>query len=165
VDTDERHRPLADLVQEGLALQHQLNISGGQGPLSLPEAQIARRHWQDAVIMQSTLSHQSGEVAERVVVSALNQMLRLARVTSWWESCAGAAIAETVDYASGNDAVDSVPAQRAWDRYWALRSHLGKFGPEMGLWESQELQALTDRLARAEAEWLAAWDLWAVARS
>lgn len=99
----------------------------------------------------------------------LNQMLRLARVAPWWESYAEATIAETVEYASGNLAVASAPAQRAWEAHWSAHDSVGfllrRSGHELGLDEGEELQALGDRMTQAEAEWRAAWDLWHGARS
>jgi hypothetical protein len=157
----ERYRPLAELVQEGLSVQGQLNISGGHGTLTLPDVETAKRRWHDAVTMQATLSGQSEADADRAVTSMVNELLRLARLAPWWESHAAEAITETVEHASGNLAVDSAPAQRAWGTYWSLRSLLSQLAsPDPGELADEELQALPDRLAEAEAEWRAAWELW-----
>jgi hypothetical protein len=163
---DERYRPFADLVRERLLIQAQLSISGGQGTLVLPTTETARRRWQAAVTMQAVFSRQGEEVADRVVTSMVNEMLHLARFAPWWASHSDAAIAETVEYASGNHAVGSASAQRAWDNYWSLHSSLSQMAsPEPGELPDEELQALPDRLAEAEAEWRAAWDLWHAALS
>lgn len=113
---------------------------------------------------QAALSRQGQAVAERVVVSMLNQLLRLARGAPWWESAGEMAIAETVEYASGNLAVDSAQAQRAWDAYWSahsqLRSLFGEFGPDSGSPDEAELQSINDQMSAAEAEWRICWDHW-----
>jgi hypothetical protein len=164
---DERHRPLADLVRERLSMHKYLKINGWTGgAMTLPPVETARRQWRDAVTMQATLSGQGEAVADRVVVSMLNQMVHLARVASWWESQAEAAITETVDYASGNPAVASAPAQRVWDTYWSLHSLLKQMAdPDPGELTDEEVQAVPGRMTDAEAEWRAAWDLWHTTQS
>lgn len=169
VGLTEHYRPFADLVHERLLVARWATADKAQrGRLPLPDTETAKRRWNDAVTAQATLSRQGEAVARRVVVSMLNQMLRLARVVPWWESHAEAAIAETVEYASGNLAVASGPAQRAWDAYWAAHDSVGcllrRTGNELGLEEGRELQALGDRMSEAEAEWRAEWDLWLTGR-
>jgi hypothetical protein len=162
---EENYRPFADLFEERLLICRWVAADPAQrGPLPLPGPEMARRRWREAVTAQATLSRHSKPVAERAVVSMLNQMLRLARVKPWWESHAEAAITETAEYASGNVAVASAPAQRAWDIYWFAHTQLGSlfgvFGPDSGAPDETELRTLNDRMSGAEAEWSAAWDLW-----
>lgn len=103
-------------------------------------------------------------VAERAVVSMLNQMLRLAQAAQWWDARADAVIIETVEFASGDFAVAGAAAQRAWDTYWrahcSLGSSFGPFGPDSGGPEEADLAALHQQMNTAETDWRAAWDRW-----
>jgi hypothetical protein len=169
-DLNEKYHPFTDLVEERLLISRWATADRTlRGSVPLPGAETARRRWRDAVSAQATLSRQGEAVAERAVVSMLNQMLRLARVMPWWESHATAAITETVEYAIGNVAVASASAQRAWGTYWSAHSLLGSsfgvFGPDSSAPDEAELQTLNDRMSEAEAEWHSAWDLWCRARS
>jgi hypothetical protein len=159
----DRYTAFAELVQERLALENSVAQSNRRGDswFNSREDQVAaRRRWQAAVEAQATLAQQDQAAAERAVISMLNQMTRLARSATWWPSHANAAIADTVEYATGNDEVSSIAAQRAWDSYWAARSSIGRLARELGTIPDPERQALSERMQQAEEQWLAGWYDW-----
>ena len=167
---NDSYRPFADLLRERLQISRWTRADPARrGPVPVAGRDVARRHWQDAVTTQAALAGQGEAAAERAVISMLNQMTSLARAASWWESHAEAAIAETVGYASGNLAVASAEAQRAWETYWSahltLVSMFGEFGPDSGAPDEAELHALNDCMGRALTQWRAAWDDWHRAQS
>jgi hypothetical protein len=164
----EASRLLANLIRERQSLrlraaesrQHREELV-----LSPAEIAAAKELWRSAVAVQARLSGQGDAVAEQVVISMLNQMVRLADLVPWWESHAAAVIAETVKFTSGIPAVDSAAAQRAWDDCRSVHYLIGKLGYELDTVTQEELEALTRREAQSEEEWRAAWDRWHAERS
>lgn len=162
--SDEGHL-LASLVQERLFVRRAVGEQRAAVLQSAEEQAAAKRRWREAVVARAAHAHQSEVVAERAVLSMLNQMVDLAQGVAWWEAHGAAAMAETVKYARGDLTVDSAPAQRAWDRYWTEYSSLGSFARELNPSEVRQLTALTKRMDEARALWRGAWNDWQAARS
>jgi hypothetical protein len=115
--------------------------------------------WQRAVSEQQRLSGTSKGAANDVVTSVMNHLGHLAEQAAWFTAdtrLRAAATDETLRHAVLNEAVRSLPAQQAWERYWT--DHLGRAlrmdRGSSGVAEMESRRALTDG-------WLAAWAAWA----
>jgi hypothetical protein len=160
----ERYPEFSELLNERLSQQRWLLADQqGRGEWVSPiEEQAAAGHrWQAAVAAQAALARVDDAAARRLVISMLNQILRLARMVEWWESHAAAVIAETVEYAAGNHEVGSSAAQRAWDTYWSAHSSLGQLlNLDPVIFPHERVSELSERMEQAEQAWLVAWDQW-----
>ena len=114
--------------------------------------------WQRAVSEQQRLSGTSKGAADDVVTSVMNHLGHLAEQAPWFTvdpRLRAAAMDETLRHAVLGEAVSSLPAQQAWERYWtdhkgrALRMDRGS----SAFAEMESRRALTDG-------WLAAWTAW-----
>ena len=114
--------------------------------------------WQRAVSEQQRLSGTSKGAADDVVTSVMNHLGHLAEQATWFSADArlrAAAIDETLRHAVLGEAVPSLPAQQAWERYWS--DHMGRAlrmdRGSSAFAEMESRRALTDG-------WLAAWTVW-----
>ena len=114
--------------------------------------------WQRAVSEQQRLAGTSKGAANDVVTSVMNHLGHLAERATWFSADArlrAAAIDETLRHAVLGEAVPSLRAQQAWERYWS--DHMGRaLRMDRGSSASAEMEsrrALTDG-------WLAAWTVW-----
>jgi hypothetical protein len=159
----DRYAAFTELVQDTLAVIDSTALSSRRGESQEVKSR-SRRGWQAAVEAQAALAHQDHAAAERDVTSMVNQMTHLARAAPWWPSHAAAAIADTVEYASGNHEVSSKAAQQAWVLYWAAHSTLAGLGLELLSIPDEERRALSERLHQADEAWIANWNNWHAAR-
>ena len=88
----------------------------------------------------------------------MNHLGHLAERATWFSADArlrAAAIDETLRHAVLGEAVPSLPAQQAWERYWS--DHMGRAlrmdRGSSAFAEMESRRALTDG-------WLAAWTAW-----
>jgi hypothetical protein len=114
--------------------------------------------WQRAVSEQQRLSGTSKGAADDVVTSVMNHLGHLAEQATWFSADArlrAAAIDETLRHVVLREAVPSLPAQQAWERYWS--DHMGRAlrmdRGSSAFAEMESRRALT-------AGWLAAWIAW-----
>ena len=116
--------------------------------------------WRRAVSEQQRLSGTSKWAADDVVTSVMNHLGHLAEQAPWFTAdprLRAAALDETLRHAVLGEVVPSLPAQRAWQRYWS--NHLGRAlradprTPDDAFAEMESRRSLTDR-------WLAAWTAW-----
>ncbi|MFY9862563.1 MAG: hypothetical protein WAK58_02015, partial [Trebonia sp.] len=114
--------------------------------------------WQRAVSEQQRLAGTSKGAANDVVTSVMNHLGHLAEQATWFSADArlrAAAIDETLRHAVLGEAVPSLPAQQAWERYWS--DHMGRAlrmdRGSSAFAEMESRRALTDG-------WLAAWTAW-----
>ena len=114
--------------------------------------------WQRAVSEQQRLSGTSKGAANDVVTSVMNHLGHLAEQATWFTAdprLRAAAMDETLRHAVLGEAVPSLPAQQAWERYWS--DHMGRAlrmdRGSSAFAEMESRRALTDG-------WLAAWTAW-----
>jgi hypothetical protein len=114
--------------------------------------------WQRAVSEQQRLTGTSKGAADDVVTSIMNHLGHLSEQASWFTAdprLRAAAIDETLRHAVLGEAVPSIPAQQAWERYWS--DHLGRAlrmdRGSSAFAEMESRRSLTD-------SWLAAWATW-----
>ena len=114
--------------------------------------------WQRAVSEQQRLAGTSKGTADDVVTSVMNHLGHLAEQATWFSADArlrAAAIDETLRHVVLGEAVPSLPAQQAWERYWS--DHMGRAlrmdRGSSAFAEMESRRALTDG-------WLAAWTAW-----
>ena len=114
--------------------------------------------WQRAVSEQQRLSGTSKGAANDVVTSVMNHLGHLAEQATWFTvdpRLRAAAMDETLRHAVLGEAVPSLPAQQAWERYWS--DHMGRAlrmdRGSSAFAEMESRRALTDG-------WLAAWTAW-----
>ena len=114
--------------------------------------------WQRAVSEQQRLAGTSKGAADDVVTSVMNHLGHLAEQATWFSADArlrAAAIDETLRHVVLGEAVPSLPAQQAWERYWS--DHMGRAlrmdRGSSAFAEMESRRALT-------AGWLAAWIAW-----
>ena len=114
--------------------------------------------WRRAVSEQQRLSGTSKGAANDVVTSVMNHLGHLAEQATWFTAdprLRAAAMDETLRHAVLGEAVPSLPAQQAWDRYWS--DHMGRAlrmdRGSSAFAEMESRRALTDG-------WLAAWTAW-----
>ena len=152
-------RALADFELEGHARIRRAARPGGR--LHRQPANWGRLRsalWQRAVSEQQRLSGTPKGAANDVVTSVMNHLGHLAEQATWFTAdprLRAAAMDETLRHAVLGEAVLSLPAQQAWERYWsdhlsrALRMDRGS----SAFAEMESRRALTDG-------WLAAWTAW-----
>ena len=114
--------------------------------------------WQRAVSEQQRLAGTSKGAANDVVTSVMNHLGHLAERATWFSADArlrAAAIDETLRHVVLGEAVPSLPAQQAWERYWS--DHMGRAlrmdRGSSAFAEMESRRALNDG-------WLAAWTAW-----
>jgi hypothetical protein len=114
--------------------------------------------WQRAVSEHQRLTGTSKGAANDIVTSVMNHLGHLAEQAPWFSAdprLRAAAIDETLRHAVLSEAVPSLPAQQAWDRYWS--DHMGRaLRMDQGssaFAEMESRRTLTDG-------WLAAWAAW-----
>lgn len=114
--------------------------------------------WQRAVSEQQRLAGTSKGAADDVVTSVMNHLGHLAEQATWFSADArlrAAAIDETLRHVVLGEAVPSLPAQQAWERYWS--DHMGRAlrmdRGSSAFAEMESRRALNDG-------WLAAWTAW-----
>ena len=114
--------------------------------------------WQRAVSEQQRLAGTSKGAADDVVTSVMNHLGHLAEQATWFTAdprLRAAALDETLRHAVLGEAVPSLPAQQAWERYWS--DHMGRAlrmdRGSSAFAEMESRRALTDG-------WLAAWTAW-----
>lgn len=110
--------------------------------------------WQRAVREQQRIAGVGKQAADEAVTSVINHLGHLDEEAAWFAAdprLREAAIDETLRHAVLGDEVPSLPAQRAWARYWARQ--LGGMPPA-------EPAGPAGRRSFSDG-WLAAWDAWA----
>ncbi|MER5636669.1 hypothetical protein ABT095_06930 [Kitasatospora sp. NPDC002227] len=144
----EAHRAVVEhAVKEAVALQAQ--VQARQTPRlprrSRGEAGAVR--WEAAVRQQMRLASETREEAGESLTAMVNHLRMLAQSTEWGAEGpeAHAAVEEVIRYTAFASQVPSLPAQRAWDRYWAGGAPRGTASP------------LHDA-------WLTAWEQWRAER-
>jgi hypothetical protein len=114
--------------------------------------------WQRAVSEQQRLSGTSKGAANDVVTSVMNHLGHLAEQATWFTAdprLRAAAMDETLRHAVLGEAVPSLPAQQAWERYWS--DHMGRaLRMDRG---SSAFAEMESRRALSDG-WLAAWTAW-----
>jgi hypothetical protein len=152
-------RALAEFELEGHARIRASALPGGRLPRQPANwGRLRSALWQRAVSEQQRLSGTSKEAANDVVTSVMNHLGHLADQAAWFtadDRLRAAALDETLRHAVLGEAVLSLPAQQAWERYWT--DHMGR-GLRMdrgtsAFAEMESRRALTDG-------WLAAWTAW-----
>jgi len=154
-------RALAEYELEGHARIRTAAQPGGR-PRRQPAnwGRVRSALWQRAVSEQQRLAGTSKGAANDVVTSVMNHLGHLAEQATWFtadQRLRTAAMDETLRHAVLGEAVPSLPAQQAWERYWS--SHLSRalradpLTPDDAFAEMQSRQSLTDG-------WLAAWTAW-----
>ena len=152
-------RALADFELEGHARIRGAARPGGR-LLRQPAnwGQLRSALWQRAVSEQQRLSGASKGAANDVVTSVMNHLGHLAEQATWFTAdhrLRAAAMDETLRHAVLGEAVPSLPAQQAWERYWS--DHMGRAlrmdRGSSAFAEMESRRALTDG-------WLAAWTAW-----
>lgn len=120
--------------------------------------QLHRALWQRAVSEQQRIAGVDKRAADDVVTSVVNHLGHLADQAPWFTADSrlrAVAIDETLRHAVLGDAVPSLPAQRAWDRYWSGRTGRMLRAEQGGAFAEMEVRrSLTDG-------WLTAWAAWA----
>ncbi len=119
--------------------------------------------WQRAVRELQRMAGVGKRAADDVVTSVVNHLGHLAEQAPWFTAdtrLREAAIDETLRHAVLGENVPSLPAQRAWARYWS--AHMARLRREPGR-EPGAAGALADHQARQALStgWLAAWSAWA----
>lgn len=113
--------------------------------------------WQRAVREQQRIAGVDKRAAEEAVTSVINHLGHLDEEAAWFTTdprLREAAIDETLRHAVLGDDVPSLPAQRAWERYWARHmAGLRPPGPDAARAAHASRRSLGDG-------WLAAWDAW-----
>jgi hypothetical protein len=114
--------------------------------------------WQRAVSEQQRMTGVAKGAADDVVTSVMNHLGHLAERASWFTTdprLRAAATDETLRHAVLGEAVPSLPAQQAWERYWSdhMDRALRMDGGSSAFEEMESSRVLTDG-------WLAAWTTW-----
>ena len=115
--------------------------------------------WQRAVRELERMAGVGKRAADDVVTSVVNHLGHLAEQAPWFSAdtrLREAAIDEPLRHAVLGEDVPSLPAQRAWARYWS--AHMARLGRE-----PDPAGALAGHQARQSLStgWLAAWSAWA----
>lgn len=147
-------------------------IQAGRRPRRQPRPPDEhQRMWEAVVRAQMHLAEQSREVATEQVPILVNQLITLALETQWFvrPELRSAAVGETLGYFVLDAAVDSRPAQRAWQRFWQnnripeslQRGQLDRPGGPLPPKEADQLRRYMNTSRTLRAEWRAAWEDWA----
>jgi hypothetical protein len=152
-------RALAEFELEGHARIRASAQPGGRR-LRQPAnwGQLRSALWQRAVSEQQRLTGTSKGAADDVVTSVMNHLGHLAEQAPWFTTeprLRAAAMDETLRHAVLGEAVPSLPAQQAWERYWS--DHMGRaLRMDRG---SSAFAEMESRRTLTEG-WLAAWTAW-----
>jgi hypothetical protein len=145
--TLEQHARLLESTRDRRAPRHRAG-----------EPALYRALWQRAVREQRRIAGVDERAADEDVTRVVNHLGQLLEDAAWFADprLRAAAIDETLRHAMLGDDVPSLPAQRAWERYWAARM-AGRWRP------ADPAAALADVRAGEPiaAAWLAAWAAWA----
>ena len=125
---------------------------------SRPMGRLRSALWQRAVSEQQRLSGTSKGAADASCRRRMIHLGHLAEQAPWFTvdpRLRAAAMDETLRHAVLGEAVSSLPAQQAWERYWS--DHMGRAlrmdRGSSAFAEMESRRALTDG-------WLAAWTAW-----
>jgi hypothetical protein len=155
------YRALAEAVLESHARRLAALLAGREPRRRAGEGATRHALWQRAVREQARISGADERQADDVVTLVVNHLIHLHDEAVWFTAdrrLREAAIDETLRHAVLGEDVPSLPAQRAWARYWAHRTGHAAHDP------GRALQALQAELAVGQplsSGWLQAWLAWA----
>ena len=145
--TLDQHARLAESTRAGRAPRHRAGDSA-----------LYRALWKRAVREQQRIAETDERAADDVVTLVVNHLGKLLEDAAWFADprLRAAAIDETLRHAMLGDDVPSLPAQQAWERYWAV--HVAR------RWRSADPADMIADVRDSEAtatDWLTAWAAWA----
>ncbi|GAA2141286.1 hypothetical protein GCM10009760_25370 [Kitasatospora kazusensis] len=144
----EAHRAVVEhAVREAVAIEAQVRARRTPRLPRRSRGAAGAVRWEAAVRQQMRLASETREEAGESVTAMVNHLTRLAQSTEWAAAApeGAAAVEEVIRYTAFASEVPSLPAQRAWERFWAggaVRS-----------------------ASAAEEAWLTAWEQWRVERT
>ncbi|WP_441249783.1 hypothetical protein [Kitasatospora sp. McL0602] len=145
----EAHRAVVEhAVREAVAIDAQVQARRTPRLPRRSRGEAGAVRWETAVRQQMRLASETREEAGESLTAMVNHLTRLAQNTDWAvDGPEGrAAVEEVIRYTAFASQVPSLPAQRAWERYWAGGAPRGAAS------------------AQHEA-WLTAWEQWRIERT
>ncbi|MDH6576607.1 hypothetical protein [Kitasatospora sp. MAP5-34] len=144
----EAHRAVVEhAVREAVSIEAQVRARRTPRLPRRSRGAAGAVRWEAAVRQQMRLASETREEAGESVTAMVNHLTRLAQNTDWAAATpeGTAAMEEVIRYTAFASEVPSLPAQRAWERYWS--------------------GGAPRAASAAEEAWLTAWEQWRVERT